>query len=70
MDIGDKVRLIKGNPFNGIGIIKSFTLRPKPVNVLFAVDAMKKTRLDKHFLIEAGDGTIFSGFEDQLELVQ
>jgi len=67
MDIGDKVKLVKGNPFGKVGIIKSYVMMSKPVLLGYGKDMGK---LEKHFLAVAEDGTEFSGFEDQFELVK
>jgi hypothetical protein len=70
MDIGDKVKLIKGNPFGKIGVIKQVCLMKGPVNVTYDPTGLKDGQTVKHFEIEADDGTVFSGTEDDLELVE
>jgi len=70
MDIGDKVRLVKGNPFGKIGIIKLMLPMKGPVNLTYNPTGLKDTPWGKHFEIEADDGTMFSAAEDALELVE
>lgn len=70
MDVGDKVKLVKGNPFGKIGIIKTAQLMAGPVNVTKDPMGLKTAPKKKHFLCEADDGTEFYGTEDTLELIQ
>ncbi len=70
MDIGDKVKLVKGNPFGKIGIIKHMLPMKGPVNVTYDPTGLEDAQTVKHFEIEANDGTIFPGTEDDLELVE
>ena len=70
MDIGDKVKLVKGNPFGKIGIIKQVLYMKGPVNLTYNPRGLKDGRAVKHFEVEADDGTTFSATEDCLELVE
>jgi hypothetical protein len=70
MDIGDKVKLVKGNPFGKIGIIKQVLPMKGPVNLTYDPKGLKGGQYVKHFGIEADDGTTFYGTEDDLELVE
>jgi hypothetical protein len=70
MDKGDKVKLIKGNPFGKVGLIKQVQLMKWPVNLTYDPTGLKDGQIIKHFVIEADDGTIFYGTEDDLELVE
>ena len=70
MDIGDKVKLIKGNPFGKIGIIKQVQFMAGPVNVTVDPEGLKKAPHKKHFLCEADDGTEFYGTDDSLESIK
>jgi len=69
MDIGDKVKLVKGNPSEKIGTIKLVTYMTRPVNATCTPTGIEDTQLDKCFECEADDGTGFSGFKDDLELL-
>ena len=69
MDIGDRVKLVKGNPFGKIGIIKFVMPMTGPVNLTYDPKGLNNAPVVKHFEIEADDGTTFSAAEDQLELV-
>jgi len=70
VDIGDKVKLVKGNPFGKIGVIKQLSFVKGPVNLTYNPTGLKDAQAVKHFEIEADDGTIFYGTEDDLELVE
>jgi hypothetical protein len=70
MDIGDKVKLVKGNPFWKVGIIKRVWLVKGPVNLTNEPRGLKDGELVKHFEVEADDGTIFSVTEDDFELIK
>ena len=70
MDIGDKVKLVKGNPFGKIGIIKRVWLMKGPVNLTYEPRGLKDGQILKNFEVEADDGTIFSGTEDDLEFIE
>jgi hypothetical protein len=70
MDIGDKVKLVRGNPFGKVGIIKQVHLMKGPINLKYDPTGLKEGQAIKHFVIEADDGTIFFGTEDDLELVE
>lgn len=69
MDIGDKVKLVKGNPFGKVGKIKEVALMTRPVNLTSNPTGLDDAQLEKVFLCEADDGTEFSGWEDDLELL-
>ena len=69
MDIGDRVKLVKGNPFGKIGMIKRVQLMVGPVNVTEDPRGLENGSYVKHFEVEADDDTIFSGTEDDLELL-
>jgi ribosomal protein L24 len=68
MKVGDKVKLIKGNPFGKVGIIKQIIPMKKPVTI--TSNELKKAPLEENYGCEAEDGTIFSGWEDDLELLE
>lgn len=68
MNVGNKVKLIKGNPFGKIGIIKSVTKMTRPT-IVEGID-LDKIPLEEYFEVEADDGTIFWGWEDDLELIE
>ena len=70
MDVGDKVKLIKGNPFGKIGIIKDVQFIAGPADVTEDPEGLKKAPYKKHFLCKADDGTEFYGTEDSLELIE
>ena len=70
MDIGDKVKLVRGNPLGKIGIIKYVQPMKGPVNVTEDPRGLEKAMYKKHFLCQADDGTEFYGIEDDLELVE
>lgn len=70
MDIGDKVKMVKGNPFGKIGIIKFKLPMTGPVDVTNKPKALDEENPVMHFEVEAEDGTTFSAAEDQLELLE
>ena len=70
MDIGDKVKLVKGSPFGKIGVIKQVLPMKGPVNLTYDPTGLEDEQFVKHFEIEADDGTVFYGTEDDLELVE
>jgi len=70
MDIGDKVKMVRGNPFGKIGIIKFKLPFTGPVNLTENPEGLKDTEPVMHFEVEADDGTTFSAAEDQLELLK
>ena len=70
MDVGDKVKLVKGNPFGKIGIIKFAFPLAGPVNLTYKPTGLNDTPPVMHFEVEADDGTKFWGTEDDLELVE
>lgn len=70
MDIGDKVKMVKGNPFGKVGIIKFKLPMTGPVNVTNKPKRLDEEKSVMHFEVKAEDGTIFSAAEDQLELLE
>jgi len=70
MEQGDRVKLVKGNPFGKIGIIKSVSLMTRPVNVTYDPMGLEKAKTEKYFECEAEDGITFCGWEDDLELLE
>ena len=70
MDIGDKVKMAKGNPFGKIGIIKFKLPMTGPVDVTNKPMGLDEEKPVMHFEVEAEDGTTFSAAEDQLELLK
>lgn len=70
MDIGDKVRVIKGNLLGKIGIIQFCQPMKGPVNVTENPSGLEKVPYKKHFIIKTKDGTSFPASEDQLELAK
>ncbi len=67
MDIGDRVKLIKGNPFGIEGVIRSYLLMTRPTDLTLNPTGLEKE--ETNFRCEADDGTEFFGFEDELELL-
>ena len=70
MDIGDKVKMVKGNPFGKVGIIKFKLPMTGPVDVINKPKGLDEEKPVMHFEVEAEDGTTFSAAEDQLELLE
>jgi hypothetical protein len=70
VDVGDRVKLVRGNPFGKIGTIKLVLPMKGPVNLTYNPTGLKDGQYVKYFSIEADDGTMFSGNEDDLELVE
>jgi len=70
MDIGDKVKMVKGNPFGKIGIIKFKFPLTGPVNLTGEPRGLNNKQPVMHFEVEAEDGTKFPAAEDQLELTE
>jgi len=70
MDIGDKVKMVKGNPFGKVGIIKFKLPITGPVDVTNKPKGLDEEKPVMHFEVEAEDGTTFSAAEDQLELLE
>ena len=70
MDIGDKVKMVKGNPFGKVGIIKFKLSMTGPVDVTNKPKGLDEEKPVMHFEVEAEDGTTFSAAEDQLELLE
>ena len=62
LKVGDKVKLIKGNPFGKIGRIK-YVLKASRADT-------SDLPLEDNFFVVADDGTEFSGFEDELEKLE
>ncbi|MGI2336868.1 MAG: hypothetical protein ACRKGH_09570 [Dehalogenimonas sp.] len=65
MDIGDRVKMIRGNPFGKEGII-TFSLPIKTSDVNGDISQGEES---VHFEVKADDGTVFQAAEDQLQLV-
>ena len=70
MDIGDKVRKVKGNPFGKIGIIKRTLPMVGPVTLTEDPRGLKDNPYVMYFECEAEDGVTFRGTEDDLEFVK
>ncbi len=70
MDIGDKVKMVKGNPFGKVGIIKFKLPMTGPVDVTNKPKGLDEEMPFMHFEVEAEDVTTFSAAEDQLELLE
>ena len=70
MDIGDKVKMVKGNPFGKVSIIKFKFPMAGPVDVTNKPKGLDEEKPVMHFEVEAEDGTTFSAAEDQLELLE
>ena len=70
MDIGDKVKMVKGNPFGKVGIIEFKLPMIGPVDVTNKPKGLDEEMPVMHFEVEAEDGTTFSATEDQLELLE
>ena len=70
MDIGDKVKMVKGNPFGKVGIIKFKFPMTGPVDVTNKPKGLDEEMPVMYFEVEAEDGTTFSAAEDQLELLE
>lgn len=68
MKIGDKVKLIKGNPFGIIGVINQITLMSRPVAI--SSNERETAPVEEYFVCIAEDGTEFSGWADDLELLE
>lgn len=66
MDVGDKVKKVKGNPFGIVGTIKSKT---KISRLDKTVNGQDIQEVEWNYYCQADDGTGFSGFEDELELL-
>ena len=69
MDIGDKVKMVKGNPFGEIGIIKFKFPMTGPVDVTNKPKGLGEEKTIMHFEVEAEDGTTWMAAEDQLRLL-
>ncbi len=72
MDIGDRVRKIKGNPFGKTGvIIEECPVRfSEVVNLDENPTGLKGIPTRRAFTIKSDDGEIFDAFEDELELIE
>lgn len=70
MDIGDKVKMVKGNPFGKVGIIKFKLPMTGPVDVTNKPKGLDEEKPVIHFVVEAEDGTTFSVAEDQVESLE
>ncbi len=69
MDVGDRVKLIKGNPLGKEGVIKSYLLMTRPVNLTASPTGLSMGEHEKYFKCVPDNGREFYGFEDQLELL-
>ncbi|MFC1984844.1 hypothetical protein ACFLUW_00400 [Chloroflexota bacterium] len=69
LKVGDRVKLVKGNPFGIIGEIKAVCLATRPVDLSSNRAELKDAPSEPSFWCEADDGTTFAGFEDELELI-
>ena len=69
MDIGDKVKMVKGNPFGKIGIIKFKFPMTRPVDVTNKPKGLGEEKPIMHFEVKAEDGTTWMAAEDQLRLL-
>ena len=70
MDIGDKVKMVRGNPFGKVGIIKFKLPMAGPVDVTNKPKGLDEEMPVTYFEVEAEGGTTFSAAEDQLELLE
>lgn len=70
MNVGDKVKLVKGNPFGKVGKITSGMPMTGPVDLTSNPRGLDTEKPMMHFTIEAEDGTTFSAREDQLQLLE
>jgi len=70
MDIGNRVRLIIGNPFGIEGVIKSYVLMTRPINLVSDPTGLDTAKREKCFQCISDNGVEFSGFENQLELIK
>ena len=68
MEICDKVKLVKGNPFGKIGKIKHVVMMSRPVDLIVNPRGLDGL-LERCYSCEADDDTKFSGWEDDLELL-
>ena len=68
MKVGDKVKLIKGNPLGKVGIIIS--VAPLSRSTRGESGTFKEMEYRDSFACKADDGTFFSAFEDDLELLE
>ena len=68
LKVGDKVKLIKGNPFGKIGRIKIVAKMTRP-QLVEGLD-IDKIQVEEYFEAEADDGTKFSGWEEDFEKLE
>ena len=68
MKVGDKVKLITGEPFGIVGIIKRTWYTTKPVTI--RKDELITAEYIEYFECETEDGRIFSGTEEDLEIIK
>ena len=68
MKVGDKVKLITGEPFGIVGIIKRTWYTTKPVTI--RKHELIKVEYIEYFECETEDGTIFSGTKEDLEIIK
>jgi len=69
LKVGDKVKLIKGNPFGKIGKIISKNKMMSRITNVNNVD-IKDLPLEEYFIARADDGIEFSGPEDCFEKLE
>jgi hypothetical protein len=69
MKIGDKVKLVKGNPVGKVGRIACTFPVAGPVDLIDNPRGLDSAKPTMHFSIESDDGTEFSAADDQLESV-
>ena len=67
MKIGDKVKSIRGEK---VGIIEYMTFLNKSSETTNTARGLKTGKPKKYFNCKAEDGTEFSRFEDDLELIE
>ena len=71
MKIGDKVKIVKGNPFGKVGkIILEGPPISEPANMSKDQRAVDKAPIPRHFTIKDVNLSEFPATEDQLELVE
>jgi hypothetical protein len=63
--VGDRVKLIKGNPYGIVGTIRQVHLMTRPMEM-----ALENAKPEEWFKCEADDGTKFCGWQDDLELLE
>lgn len=69
-NIGDKVKVVKGDPFGKIGVIKSLPPAPMKGPVTCKTNELDNAPDLIGYEIVTEDGGIYTVFEDQLELIK